>query len=92
MAEKCTPEKPGSRADQEDQQCPPSRLRLPLKTLDDVKVELAKLYREGKAGRRPIADVSRLANVLDILGRRIEGSELAGRVDELEESMKGPKK
>ncbi|MBK6864097.1 MAG: hypothetical protein IPG91_11190 [Ideonella sp.] len=61
------------------------RLRLPLKNMDDVKAELARLYREGKAGRRDVADVSRLANVLSILGRLIEGVELAARVEALEE-------
>ena len=61
------------------------RLRLPLKTMDDVKAELARLYREGKAGRRDVAEVSKLANVLSILGRLIEGVELAARVEALEE-------
>ena len=63
---------------------PPSRLRLPLKTMDDVKSELARLYREGKAGRRDVAEVSKLANVLSILGRLIEGVELAARIEKLE--------
>lgn len=61
------------------------RLRLPLKTMDDVKAELARLYREGKAGRRDVGNVSKLANVLSILGRLIEGVELAARVEALEE-------
>jgi hypothetical protein len=63
---------------------PEPRLRLPLKTMDDVKAELARLYREGKAGRRDVGDVSKLANVLSILGRLIEGVELAARVEALE--------
>jgi hypothetical protein len=66
---------------------PPSgekRLRLPLKSLDDVKAELARLYRDGKAGKRDVAEVSRLANVLSILGRLIEGAELAARIEALE--------
>ena len=67
---------------------PPRRLRLKLKTMDDVKSELARLYRDGKAGRRDIADVSKLANVLSIIGRLIEGVELARRVEQLEEGAK----
>ena len=63
------------------------RLRLPLKTMDDLKAELARLYREGKAGRREVADVSRLANVLGILGRLIEGGEHAARLEALEEAL-----
>jgi hypothetical protein len=63
---------------------PPSRLRLRLSTLDDVRAELARLYREGKSGRRDITDVSKLANVLAILGRLIEGASLEDRIEELE--------
>ena len=63
----------------------PSRLRLKLKTVDDVSAELARLYREGKAGTRAVADVSRLGNILNLLGRLIVDNELAGRIEALEE-------
>lgn len=63
---------------------PPTRMRLPLKTAENVRAELARLYREGKAGKRPVADVSRLANVLQILGRLIETSDLEQRIEALE--------
>ncbi len=73
-----------TRADTGADDKPPSRLRLPLATMDDVRRELARLYREGKSGRRDVADVSRLANVLQILSRVIEGSTLEARVEALE--------
>jgi len=60
------------------------RLRLPLSTMGNVKAELARLYRDGKAGRRDIAEVSKLANVLSILGRLIEGTETLARIEALE--------
>lgn len=82
MAVNDTPDEAQGRAVQGKSREP--RLRLPLKTMDDVKAELARLYREGKAGRRDVAEVSKLANVLSILGRLIEGVELAARVDALE--------
>mgnify|MGYP000947039569 FL=1 len=63
----------------------PPRMRLKLKTIDDVKMEMARLYREGKAGLRDVADVSRLANVLALLGRLIEGSDLEKRIAAIEE-------
>jgi hypothetical protein len=63
------------------------RLRLPLRSIDDVKAELARLYREGKAGRRDVADVSKLANVLQILGRLIEGAEIERRLQALEDQQ-----
>lgn len=64
----------------------PPRMRLKLKTIDDVKMEMARLYREGKAGLRDVADVSRLANVLSLLGRLIEGSDLEKRLTAIEEN------
>lgn len=64
----------------------PPRMRLKLKTIDDVRAEMARLYREGKAGLRDVADVSRLANVLALLGRLIEGSDLEKRLSAIEES------
>jgi hypothetical protein len=48
--------------------------------------ELAKIYREARAGVRETADVSRLANVLSILGRLIEAGELEQRLERLEQS------
>ena len=47
---------------------------------------MARLYREGKAGLRDVADVSRLANVLSLLGRLIEGSDLEKRLTAIEEN------
>jgi hypothetical protein len=41
-------------------------------------------YREGKAGSRSVGDVSRLANVLSLLGRLIEGADFETRIATLE--------
>lgn len=62
----------------------PPRLRLRLRTIDDVAAELARLYRSAKAGQIETADASRLANMLSILGRLIEGSTLEARIEALE--------
>ena len=62
----------------------PPRLRCKLATVKDVRGELARLYRDGKAGKRDVADVSRLANVLSILGKMIEGAEMEARLNALE--------
>lgn len=67
----------------------PPRLRLALKTAEDVRKEIGRIYREGKAGTREVADVSRLANVLQILVRVIEGSDLEGRIKRLEDNNDG---
>jgi hypothetical protein len=69
-------------------QAPAPRLRLRLNSIDDVKKELARLYREGKAGKRDVGNVSRLANVLSIMGRLIEGSELEARIAAIEKQQR----
>ena len=62
----------------------PPHTRLPLKTAENVRAELARLYREGKTGQRDISDVSKLANVLQILGRMIATEDLEARLEKLE--------
>lgn len=62
------------------------RLRLKLRTIDDCAAELARLYRAAKAGQIETQDASRLANMLSILSRMIEGGELERRITALEES------
>lgn len=81
--------RPKTRADADESGDPPSRLRLKLSTVGDVSRELARLYREAKAGRRDVADASKLANMLSTLGRLIEGAELERRVEELERRQGG---
>lgn len=59
-------------------------VRAKLKSIGDVSHELAKLYREARSGRLDVADASRLANMLYILSRILETSELEKRVEALE--------
>jgi hypothetical protein len=83
---------PVERVDAREASAPPPqqapRLRLPLATASDVRRELARLYRDGKAGLRDVSDVSRLANVLSVLGRLIETSDLEERLLALEEQAR----
>jgi hypothetical protein len=58
--------------------------RTPLKTLDHVRNELAKVYRAMKAGRLPSEDGTKRAYVLSTLGKVIEASILERRVQALE--------
>lgn len=62
----------------------PPRKRLRLDSIDRLRHELVKLYRAGRDGERDTQDVSRLANVLAIVGRLIEGGDLERRVEALE--------
>ena len=86
MAPKGIMKKPTSRTNPADAPTPPVRLRLKLSTVEDVRRELARIYREGKTGSRDVSEVSKLANVLSLLGRLIEGSDLERRLTALEET------
>ncbi len=66
---------------------PPGRLRTRLNTIDDVKKEMARLYREARAKKVDSQDASRMANMLSILGRLIEGSEVQKQIDELRAAL-----
>jgi hypothetical protein len=85
----------GSRASAGNRSAPPHvaqtpvapaapRLRLRLTNIDDVKRELARLYREARAKRVDTQDASRMANMLSILGRLIEGADFEARLEALE--------
>ena len=73
-----------TRVDSGDGRAPPGRLRLRLKSADDVRAELGRLYREARAGRVETQDASRMANMLSILGRLIETGDLEQRIERLE--------
>jgi hypothetical protein len=64
------------------------RCRLRLDTVDRVRRELVRLYRDGRDGRRDTQDVSRLANVLMIVVRCLEGADLEKRLAVLEAAAK----
>jgi hypothetical protein len=58
--------------------------RTRLDTVNRVRQELARLYVEGKHGWRDPQDVTRLASVLSIIARLIEGSSLEQRLEAME--------
>lgn len=92
MAEKSTKKPATSRAPPSGQELPPSRLRLKLTTAEDCRRELARLYREARGKRLDVADASRLANILQLLSRLIETSDLESRILALEEATKKGKR
>lgn len=57
-----------------------------LDSVRSVRREMSRLYREARGKLLPIADCSRLANVLFMIGRLIEGAELEARIALLEKS------
>lgn len=66
---------------------PPAKLaspRLKLETVQNVRRELARIYREARRGELKVETATRLAYLLDLMSRLIERSELEARIEVLE--------
>ena len=59
-----------------------------LKTLDDVRVEMAKVYRDMKRGKVATQDGTRLVYVLSQIGRVIEVDQISARVQAVERVLR----
>lgn len=55
-----------------------------LKTINDVRLEMAKVYRDMKLQKIPTSDGTRLVYVLAQIGKMIELHEIEKRVEQLE--------
>ncbi|EAY56565.1 MAG: hypothetical protein UBAL2_80620212 [Leptospirillum rubarum] len=66
---------------------PPPRW-MSLKTLMDVRVEMARVYREARSKKIPSGEASRLVFILGQIGRIIESEELSRRAELVETIMK----
>jgi hypothetical protein len=58
--------------------------RIRLDSLTRVRMEMAQIYREAKHGRRDVADASKLANMLALIGRLLTEHEFEERLLALE--------
>ncbi len=56
----------------------------PLSSLHRIRLEAARLYKAARQGHVPAADASRLASVLALVAKLIEGSDLEQRIAKLE--------
>lgn len=68
---------------------PPPRRSTPIRSLDDVRREISKVYREARNNLLDISDASKLANILSLAGRVIEGSSIEARIKLLEDQRNG---
>lgn len=64
---------------------------IPLKSADDVRLELGKVYRDMRQGRIDMADGTKLAYVLGQLAKAIETGVIEARMEALERTLKGRK-
>lgn len=61
--------------------------RIDLKTIDDVRLEMARVYRDMRAKKILTNDGTRLVYVLGQIGKMIELHEIIKRVEKLEEKL-----
>ena len=62
----------------------PTPSRIDLKTIDDVRVEMARVYRDMRGGKIDPQDGTRLAYVLSQIGKLIESGEIEKRLEAVE--------
>jgi hypothetical protein len=60
------------------------RYRAKLDTVGSVSGELARIYREARSGILPVDHASKYANVLSIIARILETTDLEARLAKLE--------
>jgi len=60
----------------------PGRRKAQLNTLEGVRRELARIYREAESGKRDTADASRLTFMLGQIGKLLELTEIERRLTE----------
>ena len=67
----------------------PGRRKAQLNTLEGVRRELARIYREAESGKRDTADASRLTFMLGQIGKLLELTEIERRLTAIEERPHG---
>jgi hypothetical protein len=62
----------------------PTPTKIDLKTIDDVRLEMAKVYRAMKGGKIETSDGTKLVYVLGQIGKMIEDHDIEQRLSVLE--------
>lgn len=65
----------------------PTPPKIKLSNIEDVRREMATIYREARAGKIDISDAGRLAYVLTGIGKLIEVEQIEFRLLELERKL-----
>ncbi|WP_133648414.1 hypothetical protein [Paraburkholderia flava] len=71
-------------ATSEDGRVDKRHTRAKLGTVQEVRYEMARLYRQARNGKVDVSDASKLAHMLSQLSRVIETSDIEARIEELE--------
>jgi hypothetical protein len=70
----------------------PTPPTIHLKTADDVRLEMAKVYRSAKTRELDTADATKLVYILSQIGKMIETHEIQTRVEAVERVLSQRKK
>lgn len=65
----------------------PTPPKIKLSSIEDVRREMATIYREARAGTMDVTDVGKLAYVLAGIGKLIEVEQIEKRLFDLERKM-----
>lgn len=65
----------------------PTPRKIKLNTLEDVRREMAAVYREARGGRIDTSEAGRLAYILTNIGKLIEATEIEQRLLQLERKL-----
>jgi len=65
----------------------PTPVKIKLSSIEDVRREMATIYREARAGITDISDAGRLAYILTGIGKLIEVEQVEKRLNELERKL-----
>jgi hypothetical protein len=83
-----SPRKQGTKRDKGTVTPLPPKVRKALSRVEHCRSEIASIFREARAGRLDVADASKLVNILAVLARLIESSDLEKRIEQIEKSLK----
>ena len=64
--------------------CTPTPPKIKLNSLEDVRREMASVYREARGGRMDTSEAGRLAYILTGIGKLIEATDIERRLVQME--------
>jgi hypothetical protein len=67
--------------------CTPTPAKIKLNELEDVRREMARVYREARGGKIDSSEAGRLAYILTGIGKLIEATEIEKRLAQMERKL-----
>jgi hypothetical protein len=67
--------------------CTPTPPKIKLNSLEDVRREMATVYREARGGRMDASEAGRFAYILSGIGKLIEATDIERRIVQMERKL-----